>query len=91
MKSHVANASKEFEAILEALKNALDEDDRERCRALVASAVRRTEKLSEVIAARPVKLGRQGGLKTAERGPEYFKKIAAMRKTRSGGRPRKSP
>ena len=33
--------------------------------------------------------GRLGGRKTAERGPEYFKQIAAMRKTRGGGRPRK--
>ena len=34
-------------------------------------------------------LGKLGGEKTAERGPEYFRKIAAMRKTRAGGRPRK--
>lgn len=39
-----------------------------------------------------VALGAKGGKKTAERGPEYFAKIAAMRKTRSGGRPkRKGP
>jgi hypothetical protein len=35
-------------------------------------------------------LGKLGGEKTAERGPAYFRKIAAMRKTRSGGRPRKT-
>jgi hypothetical protein len=35
-------------------------------------------------------LGAKGGKKTAERGPEYFAKIAAMRKTRAGGRPRQS-
>ena len=35
-------------------------------------------------------LGKRGGEKTAQRGPEYFAKIAAMRKTRGGGRPRKS-
>lgn len=34
-------------------------------------------------------LGRVGGKRTAERGPEYFRKIAAMRKTHAGGRPRK--
>ena len=34
-------------------------------------------------------LGRRGGIRTAERGPEYFAKIAAMRKTRAGGRPKK--
>src|SRR5689334_20693938 len=38
-----------------------------------------------------VALGAKGGKKTAERGPEYFAKIAAMRKTRSGGRPKKEP
>ena len=35
-------------------------------------------------------LGSRGGKKTAERGPEYFKQIAAMRKTKAGGRPKKS-
>jgi hypothetical protein len=33
-------------------------------------------------------LGAKGGAKTAERGPDYFRKIAAMRKTRAGGRPK---
>jgi hypothetical protein len=36
-----------------------------------------------------VSLGQRGGLKTAERGSDYFRKIAAKRKTRGGGRPRK--
>lgn len=35
-------------------------------------------------------LGAKGGTKTAQRGPEYFKKIAAQRKTRAGGRPAKN-
>jgi hypothetical protein len=35
-------------------------------------------------------LGALGGKATAKRGPEYFKKIAGMRKTKAGGRPRKS-
>ena len=44
----------------------------------------------DLIATDPsaVALGQRGGRKTAERGPEYFRKIAAMRKTRAGGRPR---
>lgn len=33
-------------------------------------------------------LGAKGGKATAKRGPEYFRKIAAMRKTKAGGRPR---
>jgi len=39
----------------------------------------------------PAEFGRRGGQKTAERGPEYFRRIAAMRKTRAGGRPHKEP
>jgi hypothetical protein len=35
-------------------------------------------------------LGAKGGRKTAERGPEYFSRIAAMRKERKGGRPKTS-
>ena len=35
-------------------------------------------------------LGAKGGNKTAERGPEYFKRIAGMRRTKAGGRPRKT-
>lgn len=35
-------------------------------------------------------LGSRGGKATAKRGPEYFARIAAMRKTKSGGRPKKS-
>lgn len=34
-------------------------------------------------------LGKMGGKATAKRGPEYFRKIAGMRKTKAGGRPRK--
>jgi hypothetical protein len=34
-------------------------------------------------------LGKRGGTRTAERGPEYFKRIAGMRKTKAGGRPKK--
>lgn len=36
-------------------------------------------------------LGKRGGSQTAKRGPEYFSKIAGMRKTNAGGRPRKAP
>jgi hypothetical protein len=34
-------------------------------------------------------LGAKGGQATAKRGPEYFRKIASLRKTKAGGRPRK--
>lgn len=39
----------------------------------------------------PHEFGRKGGMKTAERGPEYYRQIAAMRKTHGGGRPKKIP
>lgn len=35
-------------------------------------------------------LGKKGGAQTAKRGSEYFRKIAAMRKERKGGRPPKA-
>jgi len=41
----------------------------------------------ELITARS---GQIGGKKTAQRGSEYFRKIAAMRKIRGGGRPTKN-
>jgi hypothetical protein len=34
-------------------------------------------------------LGARGGKETAKRGADYFRKIAAMRKERKGGRPAK--
>jgi hypothetical protein len=44
----------------------------------------------DLLATSPAALvGKRGGAKTAERGPEYFKQIAGMRKTRAGGRPKK--
>jgi hypothetical protein len=54
----------------------------------VVKAIRLLEKLKARID--PVEMGRKGGQKTAERGAEYFRQLAAMRKTRAGGRPRKA-
>ena len=34
-------------------------------------------------------LGARGGSQTAKRGSDYFRQLAAMRKTRGGGRPKK--
>jgi hypothetical protein len=36
-------------------------------------------------------LGKKGGASIAKRGPEYFRELAAKRKTKGGGRPRKTP
>lgn len=38
-----------------------------------------------------VSLGRKGGQATAKRGPDYYRKINTMRKTRAGGRPPAEP
>ncbi len=36
-------------------------------------------------------LGAKGGSVTAQKGSEYFRQLAAKRKTNAGGRPRKQP
>jgi hypothetical protein len=66
-----------------------DSDDREERGRLADKAIRRLERLERRIALARQATARKGGLKTAERGPEYFRQIAAMRKTRAGGRPKK--
>lgn len=59
-----------------------------RAEKLLASALALVD---DLIATPPaaVALGQRGGLKTAERGSEYFSALAAKRKTNAGGRPRK--
>lgn len=85
---------------LQALRNLIDEAHEvlagiglpqghaERCRELLSSALALTDDLIALPPAAAA-LGQKGGMKTAERGPDYFRKIAAKRKTRAGGRPRK--
>lgn len=55
-----------------------------RSRELLNAAIKLADDLSTVNPA--AAMGAKGGIKTAERGPEYFKNIAAMRKTKAGGR-----
>jgi hypothetical protein len=58
----------------------------ERARELLGTAVKLADHL---LTEKPAALlGAKGGKKTAERGPDYFKRIAGMRKTRAGGRPK---
>jgi hypothetical protein len=63
----------------------------ERAKELLATAVKLADYLLEVNPA--AAMGKKGGKKTAKlmtaKDPDYYKRIAAMRKTRSGGRPRK--
>ena len=87
-------------ADLKALRNMIAEADlilstttlpqgrAERAHELLGTAVKLADHL---LTEKPAAvLGAKGGKKTAERGPDYFKKIAAMRKTRAGGRPKRA-
>ena len=63
----------------------LPEGRAQRAQELLSAAVSLADLLLETKPA--AVLGKKGGEKTAERGPDYFRKIAAMRKERKGGRP----
>jgi hypothetical protein len=63
----------------------LPEGRAERAHELLNAAVLLADNLLTVSPA--ATLGMKGGTATAKRGPEYFRKIASMRKSRKGGRP----
>ena len=56
---------------------------------IINKALRRLDGIEKILMTAVQERGRKGGTKTAERGPDYFRQIAAMRKTRGGGRPKK--
>ena len=66
----------------------LPEGRAERARELLNASVKLADELLKASPA--AALGAKGGKKTAERGPEYFRRIAGLRKTRAGGRPTKT-
>jgi hypothetical protein len=68
---------------------ALPEGRAERAHELLNAAVKLADHLLTVKPA--ASLGKLGGKQTAKRGPDYFRKIAAMRKKHAGGRPKKVP
>lgn len=77
---------------LDANLSALGNERTARCREILNAARAITDDLlnqSKMPAA--ALLGAKGGSVTAKRGPEYFRQLAAKRKTRAGGRPRKEP
>jgi hypothetical protein len=78
-----------FAKISSCLRQAMEAPTVEESHALIAEALRRTEGLSKAVATAAAKRGSKGGIKTAQRGPDYYRNIAAMRKTRAGGRPKK--
>jgi hypothetical protein len=68
----------------------LPENRTARCRELLKAAIALTDDLykQEKLPAAAL-LGKKGGSQTAKRGSDYFRQIAAKRKVRAGGRPRK--
>jgi hypothetical protein len=64
----------------------LPEERSQRAYELLAASLQLADHLLEVSPA--ATLGARGGIKTAKRGPDYFRKIAAMRKNKKGGRPK---
>ena len=73
------------------LTTDLPEGRSKRACELLDAAVQLADDLIAVPATPPAAiLGSKGGNVTARRGPEYYAKIAAMRKTKGGGRPKKS-
>jgi len=75
------------QAMLAVAMEELPEGRFQRSRELLRAAAALADALLEV---RPAAvLGAKGGKATAKRGPEYFRKITAMRQTKAGGRPRK--
>jgi hypothetical protein len=89
---------------LATLKNLISEADRllatlpplpenrtARCRELLTSAIALTDDLlKQAKTPSAVALGRKGGLVSAKKGSDYFRRLAAKRKTHGGGRPRKA-
>lgn len=62
-----------------------------RCREILRSALALTDDLlKQTKMPAAAVLGRKGGFQTAKRGSDYFRQLAAKRKTRAGGRPRKA-
>lgn len=62
---------------------------RESLNAALALSSDLVKRLADPLKTGAAALGAKGGSKTAERGPEYYARIAALRKNRRGGRPRK--
>jgi hypothetical protein len=92
MKTELAalkNLISEADLILETLP-PLPENRTARCRELLASALALTgDLLKQSRTPSAVALGRKGGQASAQKGSDYFRKLAAKRKTHGGGRPRK--
>jgi hypothetical protein len=82
------NIISEVDHLLETIP-PLPENRTARCRELLASGLAlANDLLKQAKTPSAVALGRKGGLVSAKKGSEYFRKLAAKRKTHGGGRPR---
>ena len=68
----------------------LPENRTARCREILRSAqVLADDLLKQTKMPAAAALGQRGGAQTAKRGSDYFRQLAAKRRTRAGGRPKK--
>jgi hypothetical protein len=81
------NQESAFEKLSKCLHQAQAAPALEQSRTLIAEAIQRVERIAKAVLTAAEKRGRKGGTKTAERGPDYYREIASLRKTRAGGRP----
>ena len=90
MKQELTALKNILDQTLETLPENLPENRTARCRELLASALALTsDLLKQAKTPSAVALGRKGGQASAQKGSDYFRKLAAKRKTHGGGRPRK--
>ena len=80
-----ANAQEELAAIRASLARAVESANTQEWPKIVRNIILRVERVINRPDGTPAQIGcKKSGLVTAERGSEYFRKIVAMRKTRSG-------
>jgi hypothetical protein len=77
------NAEEELAAIRVALARGIESADTQEWPKIVRNIILRIERLT--LRQAPTHFGMRSGLVTAERGPEYYRKIVATRETRHGG------
>ena len=82
------NIIEEVDLILETTPD-LPQNRTRRSRELLRAALALTDDLLSHQETSAAVLGRKGGSVTAKRGADYFRGLAAQRKTKAGGRPRK--
>jgi hypothetical protein len=89
MSASSAKNVRNLQAVRRFINQAIATDSPQERQKALETAVRYVDRLIVRTEQAPSVLGAMGGQKTAERGPDYYRQIAAMRKTRAGGRPRK--